>query len=122
MKKILVIDDESYVRRVLRKYLESEGFEVTEAKSGIEGLNSYNKHPFDLVITDIEMPEMNGFETIENLKNKFPEVNIIAMSGCFVCGSESLKKAKKIGATSVLQKPADYYRTVDAVYEALQID
>lgn len=121
-QKILIIDDESYVRSWLRKYLESEGFEVSEAKSGTEGLKKFSSLPCDLILADIEMPDMNGFETIEKLRSRFPLANIVAMSGCMVHKTESFQKAVKLGAKSTLQKPADYYRTIQAVNDALQID
>ena len=81
MIHILVIDDESQIRSLLKNVLEREGYTVSEAADGAEGcLEFKRKHP-DLVITDLTMPEMNGMETITALVAEKPDVRIIAISG-----------------------------------------
>lgn len=68
MKRILVVDDQPQVRKILKKQLEREGFEVTVASDGREGVMKYYDNPFDLVIMDIVMPEKEGIESICELK------------------------------------------------------
>lgn len=106
MASVLVIDDEEGIRRLLRRVLEKEGYEVLDAADGKEGINLFRANPTDLVITDIIMPNQEGMETIQELKKEFPQVIIIAISGG---GSAKegfyLHLAKKFGATRVYDKP-----------------
>jgi YesN/AraC family two-component response regulator len=106
MGLILIIDDDDQIRRVLRKTLERDGYDVADAPNGKEGIRLYRENPADLVITDIIMPEKEGIETIKELKRDFPEVKIIAISGGGRIGPESyLKMAKGLGAQRTLTKP-----------------
>jgi DNA-binding NtrC family response regulator len=103
---ILIIDDDERTRKLFRKILETEGYQVSEASNGNEGIKLFRKEPADLVITDIIMPEKEGIETIMELRKDFPDVKIIAMSGGGLVEADSyLEMAKKMGATEVLTKP-----------------
>ncbi len=104
MAKILVIDDEPSVRSFIRKVLEGEGHEVTEARDGREGLYVYQHAPADLVIVDIRMPEMNGLDLILELIRCFIYVKVIAISG-ESDALDTLSRARLLGARHVLQKP-----------------
>jgi len=66
--RILVIDDNAAIRELLRLVLEEEGYEVIEAADGAEGLRRYQAEPTDLVITDLEMPGMDGLELLRALR------------------------------------------------------
>lgn len=106
MARILVIDDEELIRETIRMKLEQVGHEVIEAADGIEGLLALEEGPFDLVVTDIIMPEQEGIETIRKIRNRDPQVGIIAISG----GGRGhnyqfLDIAKKLGANGALPKP-----------------
>jgi len=81
VKRILIIDDEQIVLEVLRKILELEGYEVVTAANGDEGLELFSQKPFDLVITDMVMPEKDGLQTILDLRKEDPDLAVIAMSG-----------------------------------------
>lgn len=81
MARILVIDDEDRIRRLLRAALEMEGHEVLEARQGDEALRLHRTMPVELVITDIIMPEKDGLEVIMALRHDAPKLKIIAMSG-----------------------------------------
>jgi len=81
MARILVIDDDNAVRLLLRAVLERRGHSVVEAANGTEGLWCYRAAPTDLVITDIQMPVMDGLQMIKELRGDFPTAKIIAMSG-----------------------------------------
>ncbi|MFZ2955571.1 MAG: response regulator [Candidatus Ozemobacteraceae bacterium] len=106
MTQILVIDDDVQICRLIKQMLESEGFGVTVASNGQEGLESLSHQAVDLVITDIFMPEKEGLETITDLRRKFPEIKIIAVSGGGRSGSiEYLSMAQKLGAVKTLLKP-----------------
>ena len=106
MSHILIIDDESQIRLMLRKLLESEGYTVTVASNGIEGIKCYNENPVDLIITDIFMPDKEGIETIIELKEKHPDIKIIAMSGGGRNATTAyLHMAKSLGANLTFEKP-----------------
>jgi len=79
--RILVVDDDAAVRLLLRTLLERRGHFVVEAENGDEGLRYYRDAPTDLVITDIQMPVMDGLQMIKELRGDFPTAKIIAISG-----------------------------------------
>ena len=121
--RILVIDDEELVRLTLRQTLEKAGYEVAEAQDGKEGLEIQNEVPVDLVITDIIMPEMDGMEMIHALRQKHPDVKVIAISGGGRAGTAGyLNLAKKIGAHHVLPKPFDRQELLQLVKTTLASD
>lgn len=106
MARILVIDDEELARFTLREILETAGHEVSEARNGNEGIAFQKAQPFDLVITDIIMPEKEGVETIIEMKRDCPGVKIIGISGGGRTRNlDFLKLAKQFGAMRVLAKP-----------------
>ena len=107
MAHILVIDDDEAVRWIIRRAMQADGHSVIEATDGSDGLRQFAAAPFDLVITDILMPEREGIETIIELRRANPRLPILAISG----GSEIterdglLASADLLGATEVLPKP-----------------
>ena len=120
MARILIIDDESQIRSMLRLMLERVGYEIAEAPDGIEGIRQYRENPVDLIITDLIMPNKDGIGMIIDLKKEFPKVKIIAMSGGGVNRPEGyLDGAKKLGATRTLTKPIDREEMLKAVKETL---
>ncbi|MFQ6113091.1 MAG: response regulator [bacterium] len=121
MAKILVIDDESQVRMMLREILEDEGYEVAEAPDGKAGLELFRNEPTDLVITDIIMPEKDGLATIRELREISSDVKIIAISGGgHVVRTDYLQVAQIFGAQRVLRKPVGYNELLRAVAELLE--
>ena len=104
--RVLLIDDEQMVRKIVRKMLERSGHEVTEAENGRLGLEQLKTGTFDLVITDIIMPEMEGVETLMTVREQYPSVKVIAMSGGGRTGNiDFLSAAEKLGASAILHKP-----------------
>lgn len=121
MARILVIDDDQDMRQLMKTWLEMKGHEVEDAASGKEGVDKYREAPFDLVITDILMPDQDGIETISALKKSDPEAKIIAISGGGrVAGVHYLQLAYKLGALGTLAKPFDWSDMFQAVNEALE--
>jgi len=110
---ILVIDDERVLRMTFQHLLESEGYRVTTAGNGREGLEKFPEAKPDLVITDMVMPEMDGFETIESLRRLDPDLPIIAMSALI----EEDKMERSIGAGTFccVSKPVDQRTLFDLV-------
>ena len=119
MVRILVIDDDDDFRSMLRMALEQDGYAVEEARNGLEGSQRQRTEPVDLVITDILMPEQEGLETIQALRQEFPEIKIIAISGG-VGRLNFLTHARLFGALRTLQKPFTLQQLHDVVLEVLQ--
>jgi len=121
MARILISDDDSQVRAMLRQMLERAGYEVADARDGKEAIKLYHENPADLVITDIIMPEKEGIETIMELKRDYPNIKIFAISGGGRVGPENyLKLAEKIGALRTFTKPFDRQELLAAVKQALE--
>ncbi|MFC1817330.1 response regulator [Thermodesulfobacteriota bacterium] len=80
-KRILIIDDDEQIRKLLHKILIGAGYEVYVAADGKKGVQLFHEKPVDLVITDMIMPEKMGVEVILELKEKFPGIKVIAISG-----------------------------------------
>ena len=119
MKKILIIEDDVSHLRMLQAVLNKEQYEVTAAQNGIEGCRLYYQEAFDLVISDIFMPEKEGLETITEIRDYHPEAKIIAISGG---GSKSrfmvndiLKMAKDLGADAIMYKPLDIGKMLENI-------
>ena len=105
-KKILLIDDEEAVRMTIGEILRRAGYEVHSAVDGRSGLDLFRQHTFDLLITDLLMPETDGLETIIALRGHRTSLKIMVISGCAqTLGGEYLKIAQHLGADSVLPKP-----------------
>ncbi|MBF0549975.1 MAG: response regulator [Deltaproteobacteria bacterium] len=120
MAHILIVDDDTQVRDMLRQMLEREGHQVSEAADGGKAIKCYREFPADLVITDILMPEKDGLETILGLKREFSDVKIIALSGGGqVAPKNYLLMAQKLGAQRILTKPVERKEMLGAVRELL---
>ncbi len=114
---ILIIEDHGSIRTLLARVLEDAGYQVCEAATGRQGLERFHAQPVDLVITDLEMPEMHGLEVILELTRAFLDVKVIAMSGR---AAHELHKAKLIGARHIFPKPLDLHALLHAVQYELQ--
>ena len=119
MARILIIDDEPDTRSMLEEMLKSARHQTVSAAGGKEGLKQYLATPADLVITDIFMPNQDGFETILELRKRFPTLSIIAMSGKAEAAN-MLSMAQKLGAVETLQKPFTPAELLSAVDKALR--
>jgi len=122
MSRVLVVDDDTAVRTVIKTVLEREGFDVVLAEDGASGIAAIQRHPFDAVIVDIFMPGMDGLETIRVFNKYAPSVPVIAISGFLFRGTSApapdfLAMATKLGAAYSLHKPFrpnDLLRVVEA--------
>nr|WP_298269183.1 response regulator [Geobacter sp.] len=102
-KRILVVDDEENARIGLSKLLEKEGFEVESVANGFEALNYLNHQQVNLIVTDINMPEMNGITFLKELNKNFPQSNVIMITA--YGGVESYIEAINLGAFEYINKP-----------------
>jgi len=104
-KRVIIVDDSIDVRRVLRMTLEQEGYEVIEADSGRQALEIYPEDHVDMLITDLNMPDMDGIELIKEVRKK-PGARfmpIIMLTG--ETQPEKKQEAKNAGATGWIAKP-----------------
>jgi CheY-like chemotaxis protein len=120
MKKILVVDDEENIRFVLDELLNSD-YAVSLAANGREALQLAEASAFDLIITDLVMPEMNGIDLVIAIKNKNPDQKIIAMSGGGgITGRfDYLPVVQLLGADKIFAKPFDLREVLAAVNTTL---
>jgi CheY-like chemotaxis protein len=115
MAKILIIDDDPQIRRLIVEILANAGHEVFDVQDGEEGLRLVQIHPPALVITDILMPQPDGLEVIRELRRGAPSIPTIAISGGHAI---YLRMAKRLGASATLAKPfrpMDLLGAVDAL-------
>lgn len=115
---ILVVDDDAGVRQVLRGMLTPAGYRVEVATNGREAIERIRLEHFDLVITDLVMPEQEGIETIKILRRDFPNLKVIAISGAF--GGDYLRIAAFLGAHCTLAKPVKMETVIRAVEDTLR--
>jgi CheY-like chemotaxis protein len=121
MIRVLVVDDDDVVRVTVRTMLGRAGYEVEEACDGSDGLNLLRGADFDLIITDIIMPDCEGIEFIRRALAQRPDRRILAMSGGGrLHNTEFLDIARKCGARAILPKPFDPAELMTAVGLALQ--
>jgi CheY-like chemotaxis protein len=102
-QSILVADDDDRVRYTIRARLEQAGYDVHEAANGSAAIQALYALPFDLVITDILMPDRDGLETIMHVRKRTPHTKVIAISGA--ADALFLADAAGLGAHGVLSKP-----------------
>ena len=105
MPSILVIDDKESMRQMLAKTLESEGYEVDVARDGEVGLDKAKEKRFDLVLTDLKLPNMDGLRVLSSFKDLDPEISVIVMTAYGTI--ETAVQAIKQGAFDFLTKPFD---------------
>jgi DNA-binding response OmpR family regulator len=121
-KRILVIDDDHELAFSLREILINEGFNADVAGNGREGIHLHNASPYDLIITDIVMPEEDGLEVIMWIKSSYPETKIIAISGGgYFDSRDYLIMAKELGASIVHCKPFEIKSLVAGVKRLLNV-
>jgi CheY-like chemotaxis protein len=123
MAYILVLDDASEIQFILKEVLASDGHTVSCAENGKVGMSLAAKNRFDIVITDIVMPEMDGFEVITEIRKCDPDIKIIAMTG----GSARLdrefleKIARSMHTDKVISKPINFKELRSTVADMLNV-
>lgn len=120
MASILLVEDDQQMRALLKLLLTSSGYEVHDVPNGRRAFDEYQQHRFDLVITDLVMPEIDGLEVIMELLRRDKDMRIIAISGAGEDGGkEYLRIAQKLGAQLTLSKPFTNKEFLQAVSLAL---
>lgn len=101
--KILVVDDEEVLRKMLMDLFQEEGFSVEIASGGFEAIGKINSEHFDLIITDIMMPEVDGMQVLKKAKETDPNSDVIVMTG--YASVETAVKSMRLGAVDYITKP-----------------
>ena len=101
--KILVVDDEKSMREVLEIFLKGEGYDVSLAADGQKGIEAVKKDIFDVVISDLKMPKVSGFDLLKTIKETFPDTIVVIITAFGT--TESAVEAMKLGAFDYIQKP-----------------
>lgn len=119
MAKILSVDDSKVIRDLIKSILVENGHIVVTADDGVEGLAAARAEQFDLILSDINMPNMTGISMVSKIR-RLPEYEYVPIVMLTTEGSDYKKsKAKNIGATGWLQKPFDPERLMKAVNKLL---
>ena len=115
MAKVLVVEDQESDRLLLQTLLQDAGHQVLFAKDGEEAVRLYLRKGVQVVVTDLQMPHVDGMELITELLALFPDAPIIAVSGK---GEDQLRMAKTLGAVDAMAKPVDRDDLLAAVKRA----
>ncbi|MEW6201080.1 MAG: sigma-54 dependent transcriptional regulator [bacterium] len=116
--KILIADDEAEIREMLARFLEKENYCVERAESGKKAVELISKNDFNLIISDIKMPDMGGMELLEYVKRLPRKINIVLMTG--YASIENAVEALKLGAFDYIGKPPDFDRLQIIIRNALE--
>ena len=116
--KILVVDDEGIVLDSCKRVLEAEGFEVYLVPSADKALEAIKKDDFGLLLIDVKMPEHDGMYLMGEVKEKWPDIPIIVMSGYHT--TETVEQAAKMGATSFIAKPFTPDELLETVRQVIE--
>ena len=115
--RILVVDDEEGIRDLFQDILTRAGYEVVLAVDGESALRALRQERFELLLTDLVMPNREGIETIQTIRKTNADLKIIAISGAF--GGNFLNVAKMLGANATLPKPISSQQLLAKVKEVL---
>ena len=118
MPNILIIDDEKAIRKTLSEILSFEGYKIDEAVDGEEGLKKFKEKTYDVVLSDIKMPKIDGIDFLQKALDANPDVPIIMISGHG--NIETAVEAVKKGAYDFIQKPPDLNRLLITIRNAME--
>ncbi|MGB5105538.1 MAG: response regulator [Candidatus Zixiibacteriota bacterium] len=105
--KVLIVDDEEVMRSLMIKILEKAGYKVITANGGLAARQILAEQPIDLVLSDVKMPDMNGFDLLKEIKANYPHIAVIMMTA--YADSYTIKDALIYGADEYITKPFKHY-------------
>jgi DNA-binding NtrC family response regulator len=115
--KILVVDDEGIVRTSCSRALTPEGYEVKLSQNGADALKMLEEESFDLVLTDLKMPDVDGIEVLKMIKERWPQTEVIVVTGYQTV--DTAVKSIKLGAFDYIEKPFTPDSLIAAVNNAM---
>lgn len=104
---ILIVDDEEMMRTLLDRILSREGYKIRSAEDGVVALEVLKAEKFDIIISDMKMPRMDGFELLKIVKNEYPQIGVIIMTA--YGDTYTVKDALLLGADEYITKPFKSY-------------
>jgi DNA-binding NtrC family response regulator len=113
--KILVVDDEPNILEVIQSFLESEGYEVRTADSGASVFSGLDGDDTNIVLLDIRMPDIDGLQCLRYIKDKYPTVEVVMMSGFATL--QMARKSLEIGAFDYLKKPLSFNHLKEVIQQ-----
>jgi len=119
-KRILVIEDDPFMRETLQDVVEDKGYYITTVANGKRGISLHEKEHYDLIITDVLMPDIDGLEVIMKIRQNFPQTKLLAVSGGgHISSKEYLMMARELGSNGVVQKPFNNDELVEKIASLL---
>ncbi|MFB2982041.1 response regulator [Microseira sp. BLCC-F43] len=122
MKKILLIEDDEYLRLLIERFLKSEGFNVLTAENGFIGLVLAKEQKPDLIVCDIKMPVLDGYGVLENLRKDLKIGNIPVFFISFYADEEMIERAYQLGVNDYLKKPLDLNELLVKIRQQLNLN
>jgi DNA-binding NtrC family response regulator len=116
LPNVLVVDDDEGTRDVFCKLLTSAGYDVQSAYDGLDAIRHMEKTPFNVVLTDVCMPHMNGLELLTNIRDRWPNSRVIVQSG--IVNVQVAQRAKAEGAHAFLSKSAGTSELLNTIASA----
>lgn len=121
LKNILIVDDSHHLSQVIADFLGMQGYHVHVAHDGIEALRSMKEKKMDLVVSDIHMPNMDGFTLMSEIKSRYPKIPVILITGFSI--SEAKRMAFEKGAEAFLPKPVplkELKAAIDSIFMSVE--
>ena len=119
-KKVLVVDDEAFVREIVKVRLKLHGIEIIEGTNGLEAIEKAIKEKPDLILLDVMMPKMNGFEACEKLKSNPVTCHIPIMMLTARGEQMDKERGQRMGAVKYLTKPFSPQKLAEQVIEIIE--
>lgn len=118
-KRVLIVDDEKFVRELIRDTLRTRGYETGLAEDGVEALEALEESEYDLVISDVVMPRLQGLELLKRTKKEYPKVKVIILTG--YSRQHNISDFLLYGADEYLTKPFQVDRLLATVERVLGV-
>ena len=118
MTKILIAEDNELNLKLMQDVLESKNYEVFVAKDGEEALEKIKENSYELLLLDLQMPKVSGFEVLQELKNRSLKIKTIVVSACAMEGE--ISKAKNLGCEAFITKPIRIKEFLESVEKSLK--
>ena len=113
VKRILVVDDQQHINRILQRSLTHKGYEVNVSSNGAQALDLLRQESFDVIITDYQMPVMDGVNLCENYRKEFPDNTTLTILSTAVADEKLQSWAESMPDTLYLEKPVSLKRLCD---------